>query len=364
MYSFNKLLSAGLGLAALLIVYFWLKKIASREENKGKELGVVIMDLMAQNGVSIYMIFLIGFNLASAVIAASITDERSNPVARIITHFSINALATVGAFQLIPKGRLLFKWRKNEKEWFSGWIIFSRFVTVILLVMAAIWLPILNVQQIAHSLGESKQLTLWFASHSLFVSDGAFLQMVQNANIVPIDQAPFYDAYQALNNIIVTELVLLLSHFLIIAFEIFNSHDAGVTAFRPAVSKDDKKGSEDKGKGKSGGEDTKTKEEEEKSMKNDFMSTLGNILSFLGIAVKDTVLTQALSVIEEHFTVAQTDALAAELSKMNIQIKDFARLTDDAAKNKIKQDMENEIRTRFAKSRKDGGFGITLPAKK
>lgn len=363
MYSFNKLLSAGLGLAALLIVYFWLKKIASREENKGKELGVVIMDLMAQNGVSIYMIFLIGFNLASAVIAASITDERSNPVARIITHFSINALATVGAFQLIPKGRLLFKWRKNEKEWFSGWIIFSRFVTVILLVMAAIWLPILNVQQIAHSLGESKQLTLWFASHSLFVSDGAFLQMVQNANIVPIDQAPFYDAFQSLNNIIVTELVLLLSHFLIIAFEIFNSHDAGVTAFRPAPSKDEK--GKDKGKkdDTKGSDDDKTKEEE-KSMKNDFMTTLGNILSFLGIAVKDTVLTQALSVIEEHFTVNQTDDLAAELSKMNIQIKDFARLTDDTAKNKIKQDMENQIRARFSKSRKEGGFGITLPAKK
>lgn len=357
MYSFNKFLSALLALGALAVIYFWLKKLSDKEENKGKEIGVIIMDLLAQNGVSIFMLFLIGFNLASAVIAASITDERSNPVARIVTHFSINALATVGAFNLIPKGRMLFKWKKDEKTYYPGGVIFSRVATFAILVTAAIILPIENVWQIAHALGQSGQLDLYFASHSLFISDAQFIKMVLNANVVPIDQAPFYKPFQNLNNIVVTELVLLQAHFLIIAYEIFNSHDAGVTAFRPTVKpdKDKKKGDKPSDKADEKGDD----KGEEQSKVGDYLASVNNILAFLKIPVTEEFLKASLQVIETTWTAKQMDEFAAEISKMLIQIKDYPNAKPDA-QVKIKDDIEKAIRERFAKSRKQGGFGQSL----
>ena len=348
---FNVLASSTMLIAILVTLSLWLWYLSSRPKNKGKELGVILIEFIAQNNVTLLMFFVIVTNLASAGIAANIAGPNSNPVSRSLTHFAIFCLSVFGAFGLLKSWKNAF-----TAEEISPGRRTARIFALLLMMVFAFGGPFSNLYLIAHGLHEIPHLMLWFATMNIFMSDDAYLSMLINSGVTLPENIRSYSAFQGISNVLASEIVLLVAGLLVLLFEILTAPDNHVRDTKEVAEDKDKKDDDKK-------DDKKKDEDKKKEPENALVTNFTKILSFVSIPISEPALKYALGVVED-FSDTDTVKFSDELDDLYANVIKHPSLKTDAEKKKNLEVTEKGIRDIFSRPKSKLGIGQQLKAKK
>jgi len=349
---FNQLSAMGFLIGTIAGIALFLWYMSRKEQHKGKQLGELIGDLIAEYNVSIFMVLIFIFIFASAAMAASVTDERSNPLARFLAHGGMGFFALVSTFALVPNTVEFFRWKGRPIG-----ITIAYFFVVCILLFGATFPVIFNAYSIAHALGQTTQLSLFFDKINIFMTDAEYYYNIQKSGILERGQIPLtYNAFQELNNIMFVELGVVVCHIVALPYEAIKQYIRGAEG-RHAVSTKDK--SKEKGKekdaDKGSGKDDKPKE------KKGFDRFLAPIVEFIGVDPEHPTLKTAKVELNKKTNQKDIVSFLKELEDIYNKVME----ADGASQDRIaelKAEVDTELRALFGRSpKKENGLGLELP---
>jgi hypothetical protein len=347
---FNQLSAMGFLIGTIAGIALFLWYMSRKEQHKGKQLGELIGDLIAEYNVSIFMVLIFIFIFASAAMAASVTDERSNPLARFLAHGGMGFFALVSTFALVPNTVEFFRWKGRPVG-----ITVAYFFVVLILLFGATFPVLFNAYSIAHALGQTTQLSLFFDKINPFLSDAQYYYNIQKSGILERGQIPLtYNAFQELNNIMFVELGVVVCHIVALPYEAIKQYIRGAEGRHADASKEPLK------KKEKGDADKATKEDKPKEKKG-FDRFLAPIVEFIGVDPEHPTLKTAKVELNKKTNQKDIVSFLKELEDIYNKVME----ADGASQDRIaelKAEVDTELRALFGRSpKKENGLGLELP---
>ncbi len=352
-----------LGLLAVAGLGLWLWSL--KRKYPKMPLGEILSMVFVKDSETIFVISTILINFSEAVMAASIHpvgETPPNPLARILSHTLISFVAISAGVTLIRDMAKIFV--KN----IDGAQRTGRVFKVVLVLAAALGLPIVNMYIIANGLHESVPLGLFMASWNPFVSSEELAVAVAYYGL-----PPNYAFWDGLSYVMCTTVALTGTHMLLVGIEGFNNMDSTNKVRYDAMfqgidhepeKKDDKKRDDKKGGEKPKDDDVMPAEERMIEKVSDNVVFLLKRVGYSGEQL-------------EHIRVTATGKIdkmglsdQGKMSERLAQLVNSARTIDtqqlkDEDKKAKKKELEAKIRSIFGDSPKlpdinKRGLGITL----
>ena len=350
---FNQLSAMGFLLGTIAGIALFLWYMSRKEEHKGKQLGELIGDLIAEYNVSIFMVLIFIFIFASAAMAASVTDERSNPLARFLAHGGMGFFALVSTFALVPNSVEFFRWKGRPFG-----ITLAYFFVVLILIFGSTFPVLFNAYSIAHALGQTTQLSLFFDKINPFLTDAQYYYNIQKSGILERGEIPLtYNAFQELNNIMFVELGVVVCHIVALPYEAIKQYIRGAEGRHAAATKEVAK---EKGKDKEA-DKGKDKDADKPKEKKGFERFLAPIVEFIGVDPEHPTLKTAKVELNKKTNQKDIASFLKELEDIYNKVME----ADGASQERIaelKAEVDTELRALFGRSpKKENGLGLELP---
>lgn len=345
-----------LGFVVLILGGGWLYWLSSK--HPGRDVGLVILDMLNRNRVTVAMVGVGLLTLGEAVMAASITPAEEkfqiNPWGRFITHAGIGGVAlaiSVGFVNLLAEF-LRSLWSKNFA--LMAALLFMVFVSGI----AAFYLPYWNMMLIANGLNESREVSLYF--DSWFMSRTEFMSRIIFAR-KPTD----YDAWDALSYPMATTVMMFAVIMLLMAYEagahILDAAKKSISDKEDKSPKDKgaKKPDDDKKPGTDEPADTKPKGDAKK--KSDTETAIQRLLEFYGLSGDE--LDKKMSAAKQVIAGLNSSNSAKDLAAVMQNISGLNSRVDNASSDDAKKALKQDIHRVFGLSAKNGGGGLGITLK-
>lgn len=352
----------GITLVVGLIGILWYLK--SRPENKGRELGKVILEQFSKYPLSFFLYLDVLFMIAEGGFAASIGDHLINPVFRFAGHLGLAFCSLVAAINFPKEVRRFFLTFKHfKRDWAS---IPLRFCIFVLILVLTVGLPWLNAFIIANGIHQFTELKLAFDYLNPFLSSDGMLTAVILAG-----KDPLYSPFAEMTYPMAATLGITITHMLLIVWKSLKLLDSADPVTRKAYLGDDiieeeKEDKEEKDEEKKKDEENKKKDESPTS-DSKALHTLFEFVGFSGTQLKTKVQKFARAILSKPE--AEQLAIGQKIGPLARKARDLQTLidaeTDEKKLDKLEQRKEeliNTIRTTFSNNRAADGIGMPMGA--
>lgn len=364
-FSSSTLLWLGLGtLAGVGVWLYFLKKKYPK-----MTIGEILSMIFVRENETVFIVATILINFAEALMAASIHpvgQTPPNPLARFLVHSIISFVAISAGITLIRDVAKIFVKGIGKAQ------VTARIIKVLLVLMAALGIPILNMYIIANGLKESIPVELFLASVNPFVSKAELAGAVLYYSL-----PPNYSFWGGLSYIMCATVSVTGVHMLLVLIEGFNNMDTtnqlrydrmfeGVEGEKAKDGKDGKKeGEKGDKKGEKKEEPLMDGEERHISQIKDNLLFLLRRVNYTGSGLDNLKTTTAGKL--DKMPLADQAKMAERIAKLVNEGKtiDSKAYKNDEDKKREKKDLDLKIRALFEGSPKETdidkrGFGTTL----
>jgi hypothetical protein len=160
----NQVIVTLLGLLLLTVIFYFILGLSKKPQNKGKEIGLIIGELMVMFPMSWFLFFILVFTIAEGLLAGGFATQDVAPISRIMMHTGMGLLSVFTGMIWVKEfvnfgqalGALDFK-AAIPRFFTSGITFFLTFLT-----------PVLNLIVIAGNLKQADHLALFFARFANF----------------------------------------------------------------------------------------------------------------------------------------------------------------------------------------------------
>lgn len=356
----NQVIILLLGVGFIVALAFLIGKLMKDPKNKGKEIGLIIGELMIAYPMSWFFSFLLAINVAEAILAASFASSEVSPLARMLMH-SVMGLLSVFA------GLVWIKEINNFASAIKARSITDAFISIGLVAITfflTFFTPLLNLIVIANNLNQITHVSLLW--HRLLATMHIRTMRSYHAEVYGngFDIAT-YSSFQALDGIMIATIGGTIVHILLVVWEALKIARSRRESTRDVLNSDqatDPKKEEPK-KEESKKDEEKPKEKKEEDKEGATSSTLTKIFKFLGYQDDhlESIKKSALKVISNSELKMENQAeIAKTLGNLLLEIEGWKAKGKDTTDKKA---LDDKIISALRKSPRQGGLGMTLKAK-
>jgi hypothetical protein len=362
---FNQSFAAWLAIVVTIVMGGLLWYISTREHNKGKEIGKVLLELQMKYPISAFYIFLILLNFAEAYLAMAIIDDQVNPVARMITHVTI-ALISISAGIVWTK-EVMNLWNAFKKP-ISAKNIFLSSGLVFITTAFSLGLPIVNLFILANGFNQSVQLAIFWKWLWSFSDKTGYFQMLADYGL-PLTYSP----WQAMSPVMCASFLVTIVHIGIVFWESFKAARINDTHMQAALNNDleDKTAPPKKDGDKKDEKDSKDDKKDDKP-KDDlpsFERLIKQMLEYAG-ADDDEVTSKVdkAKKMKTSLTIDQQNTIGKHLADLRLAIDKLdnrkkEKTITDSDYERDKAALVEQIKTQLKKGPSHGGLGMEMKKK-
>jgi hypothetical protein len=326
-------------------------------KKKKMEFGVLLQHYISQYPVSIVMGFVLVLAFAEGAWAAGIESKDEgipiNPVVRNVGHISLQLLSVLCALVFVKDWKVFWKTFAGPYDLSLPSKILFRGLSLFLMGFGTFYLPWWNTMLIANALHETLELEIYWAS---FIPWPLGYSKFEYANLLLSKGLPInYNAFGELSYAMAAQAVMLKAHILLICVEAIWSYDAvkskapppaaAATTTPPANATAPPAGNPPNNTG--------------------FESYMREQLAFYGMDQAD-IDNRWLQIKTTTANLSATDLanLIRPFASITTRITANKAMADGAPKIADREAIVKDIKDQFAKSPRNQGLGITLPAPK
>lgn len=357
--SFNQIISTVMAIALFIGIAFLIYYLRSREENKGKELGKVILEQFVRFPLTIFLIADIGLSVAEGAMAASIGDHLVNPVVRYLVHSAMMFLSIVAAMNFAKEGKRFLAAFSREKYQ----TLPLRFMIFGIITLLTLGLPILNMYIIANGMGQVNELMLAMNWLSPFTSEREMI-----GYIIMAGKDVGYNPWGGMSYPMSATLGMTGVHLVLIFWKSLKLADLEDPRIRSAYFVDDEEPAKEEAPAKeSEGKEEEKKGEEKKENQEgphkQLTQNLHKFLAFLGFPEEsiNERLAQVRRMLESKSDAEQI-VISQKMVAIAVKLRNFEGRGGKATPEE-RTALESAIREAFAASPNSGGLGCPLPKK-
>lgn len=377
---FNQLMSMLIGVVLIVGLIGLLVYLKTRPENKGRELGKVILEQFRKYPLSIFLYVDMLFMIAEGGFAASIGDHLINPLFRFSGHMGLAFLSLVAALYFPIEARRFFQcfdiipWAekgkgKNLKH------LPVRLPLITLILVLTVLLPWVNAAIIANGIHQFTEFKLAMSSLTPWISQDDML-----VRLIMAGKSPLYSPWAEMSYPMIACLGITWTHMVLIAWKSFKLMDSSDPVTQKAYADYDAPPDKDKNKDKDKSKDKNKDKDKDKDAADDESDTtkkkprgteevLRILFEFVGFKDKelDNKVRRFVSSIDqlddaEQISVAQRMApLSFTASSI---IKDLEAAADNSSRRRELEEKKKAhvktIQDTFAKARNKGGIGMNM----
>lgn len=354
----NQVIGIFIGVAILIALGFFIAKLMKNPKNQGKEMGLVIGELMIAYPMTWFFGFILMITLAEAFLAASLSSPTASPLARIMMHTGMGLLSVFAAMVWIKELHNIgsdLKSREYKDAFISlGLMCITGFLTF--------FTPILNLVVIANNLQQIDHVSLLMQRISPFTSLRTYYANVYAAGF----DVSTYNPMQAMNDVMLATIGGTIVHILLIVWEALKIMRSKRESTRGVLNSDNYR---DPQKPQEGADKKPSKDVPappadtgDTEKERPFETVAKKALAFLGYT--DSELHQKLkTAIKIHLN--QTDpaisaAIGVAFGDISINLRSWK---SSGSKESEKKAIQDQIVETFRKSPSKGGLAMTVKIK-
>lgn len=352
----NQVIGIIIGIAILIALGFLIAKLMKNPQNKGKELGLIVGELMIAYPMTWFFGFILFITLAEAFLAASLSSETASPLARIMMHTGMGLLSVFAAMVWIKELHNLGSDVK-AKEYKDASISFGLMVITGFLTF---FTPLLNLVVIANNLDQIQHLTLLVQRFTPWIPLRTYYAGVYSAGF----DVATYNPLQAMNDVMIATVGGTIVHIMLIIWEGLkiarSKRESTKSVLNSDNTKDPEKPAADKDKDKDPG-DEKDKDKDKDKVKP-LEGSISRALGFLGYSGQELT-SKVATAVKVH--ASQTDptvsaTIGVSFGNLTVEIKKWKA---EGSKPEAKKAIQEKIIETFRKAPKQGGLAMTVKIK-